>query len=171
MFRTITLIALFILSLAAVAAAQDFGPGQASGVCGFVDENGDGFNDLAPDADGDGIPNGQDPDYVKPEDGTGGQFKHQYGKLVDAEQAAQFGAMIGAARGALLMNAYKHAYKGEGAGNGESGSAFAWGPGDGSGLGTGPADGTGFGPGDGTGDCDGSGTPAEAIQARRGGRR
>ncbi len=30
----------------------------------FVDENGDGINDNAPDADGDGIPNGQDPDYV-----------------------------------------------------------------------------------------------------------
>jgi hypothetical protein len=33
---------------------------------GFVDEDGDGFNDNAPDLDGDGIPNGQDPDY----DGT-----------------------------------------------------------------------------------------------------
>ena len=31
---------------------------------GFVDENGDGINDLAPDADGDGIPNGMDEDYV-----------------------------------------------------------------------------------------------------------
>ncbi len=30
----------------------------------FIDENGDGYNDNAPDADGDGIPNGQDPDYV-----------------------------------------------------------------------------------------------------------
>lgn len=29
----------------------------------FVDEDGDGFNDNAPDADGDGIPNGQDADY------------------------------------------------------------------------------------------------------------
>ncbi len=29
----------------------------------FVDENGDGFNDNAPDHDGDGIPNGLDPDY------------------------------------------------------------------------------------------------------------
>ena len=29
----------------------------------FVDEDGDGFNDNAPDHDGDGIPNGQDPDY------------------------------------------------------------------------------------------------------------
>jgi len=38
---------------------------------GFVDTNGDGFNDNAPDIDGDGIPNGQDPDFVRPQDGTG----------------------------------------------------------------------------------------------------
>jgi hypothetical protein len=31
----------------------------------FVDKNGDGYNDNAPDDDGDGIPNGLDPDYVK----------------------------------------------------------------------------------------------------------
>ncbi|MBU2491842.1 MAG: hypothetical protein KJ571_04395 [Bacteroidetes bacterium] len=31
----------------------------------FVDENGDGYNDNAPDHDGDGIPNGLDPDYQK----------------------------------------------------------------------------------------------------------
>lgn len=44
---------------------------------GFVDENGDGINDLAPDHDGDGIPNGQDPDWVKnKQDGTG----YQHGK-------------------------------------------------------------------------------------------
>ena len=30
----------------------------------FVDVNGDGINDNAPDADGDGIPNGMDPDYT-----------------------------------------------------------------------------------------------------------
>ena len=30
---------------------------------GFVDADGDGFNDNAPDHDGDGIPNGLDPDY------------------------------------------------------------------------------------------------------------
>ena len=29
----------------------------------FVDKDGDGFNDNAPDHDGDGIPNGLDPDY------------------------------------------------------------------------------------------------------------
>lgn len=30
---------------------------------GFVDADGDGYNDNAPDHDGDGIPNGIDPDY------------------------------------------------------------------------------------------------------------
>ncbi|MFH0734475.1 MAG: hypothetical protein V1773_09380 [bacterium] len=31
----------------------------------FVDINGDGINDYAPDHDGDGIPNGLDPDYKR----------------------------------------------------------------------------------------------------------
>jgi len=31
----------------------------------FVDKNGDGYNDNAPDHDGDGIPNGLDPDWIK----------------------------------------------------------------------------------------------------------
>lgn len=34
------------------------------GIRGFVDANGDGYNDNAPDADGDGIPNGRDEDYT-----------------------------------------------------------------------------------------------------------
>lgn len=50
----------------------------------FVDENGDGINDLARDADGDGIPNGQDPDWVKPQDGTGNMGQHQNGQLTKA---------------------------------------------------------------------------------------
>jgi len=37
---------------------------QAWNKRGFIDENGDGINDLALDSDGDGIPNCQDPDYV-----------------------------------------------------------------------------------------------------------
>ncbi len=40
----------------------------------FVDLNGDGYNDNAPDADGDGIPNGQDPDYVRVGAGHGRTF-------------------------------------------------------------------------------------------------
>jgi len=41
---------------------------------GFVDENGDGYNDNAPDSDGDGIPNGQDPDYVPVNPDQGKRF-------------------------------------------------------------------------------------------------
>jgi hypothetical protein len=40
----------------------------------FVDTDGDGYNDNAPDADGDGIPNGQDQDYVRSGSGRGKGF-------------------------------------------------------------------------------------------------
>ena len=56
---------------------------------GFTDVNGDGLNDR--DADGDGVPNGQDPDYVRggnkqsasgecTNDGTGSSHRHGGGK-------------------------------------------------------------------------------------------
>ena len=47
----------------------------------FVDENGDGYNDNAPDHDGDGIPNGQDTDYtsLNPDRGKG------FGGFVDED--------------------------------------------------------------------------------------
>lgn len=49
---------------------------------GFVDRNGDGFNDNAPDHDGDGIPNGHDPDWImNPQDGTGYQHKNGQGGI------------------------------------------------------------------------------------------
>ncbi len=41
----------------------------------FVDEDGDGICDGLRDHDNDGIPNGQDPDWTKPQDGTGNAFK------------------------------------------------------------------------------------------------
>jgi len=37
----------------------------------FTDENGDGISDFARDHDNDGIPNCQDPDWTRPEDGNG----------------------------------------------------------------------------------------------------
>ena len=40
---------------------------------GFVDANGDGVNDNAPDDDGDGIPNGKDADYTGTKLGTNGR--------------------------------------------------------------------------------------------------
>lgn len=63
------------LSLFAVASpvyAQVGEWGNGPGV--FIDEDGDGFNDLAPDADGDGIPNYADEDFVRPQDGSGSGF-------------------------------------------------------------------------------------------------
>ncbi len=37
----------------------------------FIDQDGDGISDLSRDSDNDGIPNCQDPDWTRPEDGTG----------------------------------------------------------------------------------------------------
>jgi len=42
---------------------------------GFIDENGDGFNDNAPDVDGDGIPNGMDEDYTGAQSRKGSNAK------------------------------------------------------------------------------------------------
>lgn len=138
--------ALAILALAAfsspVYAQAEKAGGYGPGVGGFIDENGDGFNDLAPDADGDGIPNGLDPDYVPAADGSGQSWGPGDGE--------------GNEDGSLMK---MHQY-GEGAGSG-------FGPGDGSGLGgNGPADGTGFGPGNGTGG--GTGTAEPGTSGGRG---
>ncbi len=153
-----TVAAVSLISAAAMAqTVPASGLGNGNGVCSFVDENGDGFNDLAPDADGDGIPNGLDPDYVKPADGTGNQLGSQ------GSQAKGFG------RYAMLLQQFA----GEDVlakGMGESGSGGqGFGLGDGTGLGVGPADGTGFGPGDGTGDCTTDGTILGSRGGRRGG--
>jgi hypothetical protein len=43
----------------------------------FIDENGDGICDFGRDHDNDGIPNCQDPDWKKPQDGTG--YKNRQG--------------------------------------------------------------------------------------------
>jgi len=37
----------------------------------FVDQNGDGINDVYRDHDNDGVPNCQDPEWTRPQDGTG----------------------------------------------------------------------------------------------------
>jgi hypothetical protein len=149
---TLLISLLLVLGLATMANAQGFGNGLGDGTgdCSFIDEDGDGFNDLAPDADGDGIPNGLDPDYVPAADGTGAG--HKYGQM----------SRLGELTKSMSQ------FKGMNAGAG-------YGPGDGSGTGSGPADGTGFGPGDGsgTGECDGSGQTAltSTTIGRRGGRR
>ncbi len=144
---------------------------------GFVDANNDGINDNAKDADGDGIPNGQDPDYTKlnPNKGKGRMgFVDENGDGIndlardddgdgipngkDSDYVKpkdgtgrQFGKLNG---GSKMMN-------GKRGGNG---------PGDGTGnKGIGPRDGSGFGPGNGTGTgvCDGTGPKGKTQQGGR----
>lgn len=61
-----------LLLIGGVAFTQANGKktGDRSGTCTFIDENGDGINDNYRDHDGDGIPNYQDPDWQKPQDGN-----------------------------------------------------------------------------------------------------
>jgi hypothetical protein len=69
MLTALTIVGLAMLTSPAIQAQTCDGTGT-----NFVDLNGDGFNDNAPDHDGDGIPNGLDADYVKgAQDGSGYQ--------------------------------------------------------------------------------------------------
>lgn len=61
-FKLISLIAMTLLVFAATLPAEL--NAQTFYGTNFVDENGDGYNDNAPDADGDGIPNYADEDYT-----------------------------------------------------------------------------------------------------------
>lgn len=132
------------LMLISTDIAQAQGRGNGYTVRGFEDTDGDGFNDLAPDADNDGIPNGQDPDYTRPQDGTGNQFGN--------------GGIHGVDN--MFQNWYRNMHQWFIGGPGEmqgQGPGHGYGPGDGDGNGgDGPQDGTGYGPG-GDGDCDGDG--------------
>ena len=70
---TTVLAALFLMSLSVGFSVADIkGMGNSKA---FVDANGDGINDNAPDVDGDGIPNGRDPDYTGTKARNGGNSK------------------------------------------------------------------------------------------------
>jgi hypothetical protein len=111
---------------------------------GFVDENGDGYNDNAPDEDGDGIPNGKDEDYdgVKARKGSNAKgFVDTDGDGIndnaldddkDGIPNGQDDDFVRPQDGSGRMNK-----SGNGQGNGMKGNV------DGSGMGTGDCDGTG----------------------------
>ncbi|MHB8078537.1 MAG: hypothetical protein ACYDIE_04705 [Candidatus Krumholzibacteriia bacterium] len=132
MLATLTIVALTALSAPAPAMAQ----GAGFTVGGFIDENGDGYNDLAPDADGDGIPNGLDPDYAPPLDGTGQRFGATGGSELLSAPADAFQHKF--------MNKFLNMWQrmfGQ-----TITSQTGYGPGDGTGNdGVGPGDGTGYG--------------------------
>ena len=102
---------------------------------GFIDADGDGYNDNAPDSDGDGIPNGMDEDFVK---------QSQMGRgFVDADGDG------------INDNAMDD--DGDGIPNGQDDDFVR--PEDGSGRKNGQGQGKGMkGSGSGTGDCDGTGS-------------
>jgi len=54
--------------------AANNGQGKQHGIH-FIDEDGDGYNDNAPDHDGDGIPNGLDPDWQKEKKGKRNRWR------------------------------------------------------------------------------------------------
>ena len=132
--------------------AQD--TGDTGHGTGFVDANGDGYNDNAPDADGDGIPNGQDPDYV----GSFNRHGNSGKGFVDADgdgindnaldddgdgiPNGQDPDFVRPQDGTGRMNKSGHGKGMQGAGNG-------------SGMGTG------------TGDCDGTGPKGNKKGGRR----
>ncbi len=141
--HSLLVIVAVLLALAAGSAyAAPHGPG----------DNGLGYTvggifESAPDADGDGIPNGQDLDYQPPLDGSGSQF----GPRVSAFDSPGLETPI------RSNYWFRYMWMG-GLGpfmNGLLGNSY--GPGDGTGFnGDGPGDGTGYGPGDAMGECDGT---------------
>ena len=141
--RNILLTAFAILALAMLTT-----PATQAQTCdgdgsNFVDLDGDGFNDNAPDHDGDGIPNGLDPDYVKnAQDGSG----YKKGKLGENKGLgmAQMKSMTRARQFSSLAAMSGSMFQKRLGALGESAS------------GDGICDGTGSGL-NGTGECDGTG--------------
>jgi len=136
--RNIVLTALAIISVAFLASPAALAQTCDGSGSNFVDLDGDGFNDNAPDHDNDGIPNGLDEDYVSnPQDGSG----YQKGKAADksATEPAQKKAMTKTQKFKGDMFQKRVGALGEKKGPG-----------------TGVCDGTGAGT-SGTGVCDGTG--------------
>lgn len=71
MIKKLIVIFVTVMVISVFSLTAGNGPGNGSGDCKFIDENGDGINDNFRDHDGDGVPNYLDPDWVKPQDGTG----------------------------------------------------------------------------------------------------
>ncbi len=182
------LLSMFAVALGLALApvyAQDSGdqpeqPAEIQHGPNFIDEDGDGFNDNAPDHDGDGIPNGMDEDYESI--GRGARSAGQ--GFVDADGDG-INDNAGGMRGALQRAGHRMQNFVDADGDGindnamrrsraHSGNAAMYGGQGGYGVkdGTGahprPQDGTGYGPGAGTEDCDGTGPKGGT---RRGGQR
>ena len=78
----------------------------------FVDQNGDGINDLYRDHDNDGIPNCQDPDWTPPQDGTGYKSGQGAGQGNAATQAGNRKGFLG--NGGFSNKSFRNAQLGTG---------------------------------------------------------
>ena len=130
--------------------------------------NNDGFNDNAPDADGDGIPNGRDEDYsgAKIKNGNSGSkgFIDLNGDGINDNAVDSDGDGIpnGQDSDFVRPNDGTGRQMKYGSNNSSGKGGHKWGPNDGTGnSGIGPKDGTGYGSGSGTGNCDGTGPKGE----------
>ena len=151
--RTTTILTALAILLLVGATAWAQAPGQPQdgnhGFCRFIDENGDGFNDLAPDDDGDGIPNGMDPDWRPQGHGRGVAEHFRAGPFGYGPMAAQHcfgGEMDGEQWNEMMQHM------------GEGGHMMGMGGGM-----------MGFGPGTGTGDHEGCDQPGTGWMEHRGG--
>ncbi len=151
MKKTLSIISLALIFLVGNLFAQDstaqknqYRKGNTNQV-GFIDADGDGYNDNAADHDGDGIPNGMDSDYTGAKNRKGNRSKG----FVDADGDG------------INDNAADH--DGDGIPNGRDSDYVR--PQDG----TGSMRGSSNGGGTGTGECDGTGSNSKGN--RRGGKR
>lgn len=150
MKRILSLAALLAFALTLTIVSTDSASAQGKPTNkGFVDVNGDGFNDNAMDDDGDGIPNGQDADYTGTPSGNGRGFADADGDGIN-DNAPD-------ADGDGIPNGQDPDFE-SGTGMGSpAGKAF---------RGSGEGGGTGTGTGTGTGDCDGTGPKGNGRRGR-----
>jgi hypothetical protein len=95
MKRTLFITGLFLLALT-VGGQPALAGGPGAEPAGFGDMIANFFNfSWLRDADGDGIPNGIDDDYVPPEDGTGYQDKHRNSLTTDGPGPGFNGSTFG----------------------------------------------------------------------------
>lgn len=126
-------------------------------VGGFIDEDGDGFNDLLPDADGDGVPDGLDPDSGP--NSHDSSYMHRYMQNYMEQHQMMWQDMNGWMTGGDMEHGEPGMYgpgdstmhgghMGGGMG-GHMGGGGGMGPGGGGGMGGGMDQGGGMGPGGG----------------------
>lgn len=129
---TLTIVLVMVAFAATNSLAQEAtNPGNIEHGSNFVDANGDGYNDNAPDHDDDGIPNGQDPDYVGGVNGKKHGFIDEDGDGINDNAPDHDGDGIPNGQDQDYVRAQDGSGRGNGYGNGMKGSNSKMGTGTG----------------------------------------